>query len=316
MVSRRSRAWIQLAARREQAARLEADRVDPLLHTVHRLLADRQSTATPELADLLHRITILEVDRRRPKLPRLIEPLGDIIDHVYLACTAQQRAIRGEQADGAGAEYRDRAAGLHHRQLGRVPAGDERVRQHREVILARIERLAGHAHTVGVGEWDPQELGLCAPVGAHPSVAVRRAEASRPHAQTCGGVTPGAVEADPAKQVRGNHDPLALLDRPHCLTDLLDHAKRLVADHQSRFGTGAPVEHMQVGATDRARAHAHDHIGWLLDCGILDIVDADTPGGLVDDSFHDSAPLLGCVTSVKSDPSAKGERTPRPLRGL
>ena len=234
---------------------------------------------------MLDRIAVLEVDRRRAELARLIEPLRDAIDDVHLGGASQQRAVGGEQPDRPGAEHGHRAARLDQRQLGRVPAGDERIRQQQEVVLALVARLAREQHAVGVRERDAQELGLGAPIG-HSRVAVRGAAAAGVHAETGCGVPAAAVEAEPAEDVRWNHDAVALLDHADTLAGLLDDPERLVADHEPRLGPGAPVEHVQVAAADRARRQSHDHVGRLLDHGVLHLMDAYPPGVLVDDSLH------------------------------
>jgi hypothetical protein len=164
-------------------ARLEADGVDAALDAVHPLLADRQPASPAQLPDLLDGVANFEVDGRRSDLAGLVEPLRDVVDDVDLARAAQQRAVRGQQPDRARAEDRDGRARLHVRQLGGVPAGDERVGEHHEVVLAIIAGLAGQRHAVGVGERDAQQLRLRPAVVAHAGIAVGRAEAARPDAQ-------------------------------------------------------------------------------------------------------------------------------------
>jgi hypothetical protein len=83
-----------------------------------------------------------------------------------------------------------------------------------------------------------------------------------------------------------NDDAVALLDHADAISNPLDDHERLVTDDETCLGTGAPVEHVQVGSADRARGHLENDVGGILNRRVLDLVDADAPGVLVDDGFH------------------------------
>jgi hypothetical protein len=61
---------------------------------------------------------------------------------------------------------------------------------------------------------------------------------------------------------------------------------RLVADHQTRLCAGPAVVHVKIGAADGTRGEPDDHVGRILDLGILDIVDTDLAGCLIHDGLH------------------------------
>src|SRR5215212_2112169 len=186
-----------------------------------------------------------------------------------------------------------------------MPTRDERVGQEHEVVFELIVRLAGELDAVDVGERYPQEFGLGTAIRTHPDVAIGCPVRARVDRQAGGAATPAAVEAKPAIEVGRHHHPIASLHALYRLSHLFDHTHRLMAQYQSWIGSGSPVVHVQIAATDSARSDPHQDVGWLLYMGVLHLIDGNLLGTLVDDRSHDfiTPPLYASLTQL-FDPSS------------
>jgi hypothetical protein len=107
---------------------------------VRRLVADGVDALVDHpavrLDDLVDRIALREVDRVGVTVVfGQFEPARYLVYDVDFGCALDLRAVGGHQPNRAGAEDRDRLAGLKIRQLGAVPAGREDVREKRERVL-------------------------------------------------------------------------------------------------------------------------------------------------------------------------------------
>jgi len=94
----------------------------------------------------------------------------------YLAASlvpARLTARLGLQADRPGAEDRDGAGRLDLGEFRGVPAGDEGVGEHDEVVFLVVTGLPGHRDAVGVGERGPA-AGRPVPPGSSPCRRSRR----------------------------------------------------------------------------------------------------------------------------------------------
>jgi hypothetical protein len=254
---------------------LKADGVDSALDPIHRLLvAPRRAPAPPAplvFGDLLHRVTDGEVDRRRTELTRFLEPLRHPVDDVDDGRTAQaERAVRGQEANRAGAEDRDAVSWAHAGELDRVVSGRQGVREQDEVVLVLVPRLPRQAETVRIGERDPDELGLRPAVAAHAGVAVRAAGVPGIDRQARPAVPVNAVVAEAAADVRRYDNAVALPHRHDGGSHFFDNAERLVADHHSRLGAHAPLIEVQIRAAQRRRGQPQQHVRWRTQLSVVD----------------------------------------------
>jgi hypothetical protein len=206
-------------------------------------------------------------------------------------------------------------------------AGREDVGEHREVQLVIV--TLGELQGVEVRERHPQVLGLAAGVGAHRHVAVGAAGEPLVDGEAEAGLVRLAVAAEPAGDVEGQDDAVALLQLRDAVTDLLDDAHVLVPEDDPRLGAGAALVHVQVGAADGRRRDLDDHVGRVLDAGVIDLVDRDLVRLLVDDGSHAlgsswleeqqraASPVARQVSvpSARSLPSGRAPSTIRTARG-
>ena len=147
----------------------------------------------------------------------------------------------------------------------------------------------GSFQAVEVGERDPQVLRLPAAVGPHRHVAVRAAREARVDGEAEPGLARKAVLAEPARHVERENHPVAFADARHPGADLFDDPHVLVTEHHAGGGAGAPLVHVQVGAADRGRGHADDHVVGILDPRIGHLFHCDSERLLVHDRFHSSS---------------------------
>jgi propanediol utilization protein len=151
-----------------------------------------------------------------------------------------------------------------------VVAGREDVGEQDEVGLVLVPRRQLEA--VEVGEGHPQVLGLPAPVRAHGDVAVRAAGEAGVDRQAEGGIARLAVLAEPAGHVERHYHPVALAEADHARSNLHDRPEILVPEHDARLGGRAALVHVQIRPADRSRGDLDDHVIWMLDSGVVDVV--------------------------------------------
>src|SRR5690606_15111826 len=120
----------------------------------------------------------------------------------------------------------------------------------------------------------------------HGDISVGAARESGIDGRAVSGESLGAVPAESAGDVEGHDDPVALLERGDPVADLLDDAHVLVTEDDAGFGRGAALVHVQVGAAYRGGGDLHEHIVGMLDGGLVDFLDRDAEGPLVNDGLH------------------------------
>ena len=196
------------------------------------------------------------------------------------------------EADGAVADDDRRAARLHTRRHGRVPAGGHHVGQGQQRRDQVGVRHPGRLDEAALGLVDLGVLRLAAlgeaevvAHGVHPDQAVRA------------GVV-GVAERD--------DDEVAGLERGDGGADLLDDADGLVADGVAGGDVVLAAVRPQVGAADAAGDHLDDRVGVGLDPRVRNVGEADV-AGIVDRGCSHGAILAALV-------GARTHGAPRPPR--
>ena len=184
------------------------------------------------------------------------------------------------QPDRAGADDRDRVAGLHaavqHADLerGRKDVGEE---QHLLVGQLLRDLVDGR-----VGERHARVLGL------EPVDQVAEDPAAAAGAEAVAGLL--AEAAAPARGDARDEHAVAGLERRDRVADLEDRADGLVAEDRPGLDLGhVALEDVQVGPADRGRVDADDRVRRLLEAGIRDSSQERCAGTVVDQSFHGSS---------------------------
>jgi hypothetical protein len=175
-----------------------------------------------QLADLLDRVSLADVDRDKAQLGGFVQALINQVDRVHLAGAPEQRAVGGQQADRARAEHDDGVSRPDTRQLGGVPSRHPRVSNEDEIVLMLVTGGTGQHHAVRIRERNPHQLRLRTAERAHARHRVRAAHMPRMYPQARGAVAARAVEAHAAVDVRGQHDTVTALHAVHGPADVLD----------------------------------------------------------------------------------------------
>ena len=195
----------------------------------------------------LHGVDLGVVDGDRSDLLGQREPVGVAIDHHHLRGALDRRGQGGHQSHGAGPGDHDAVARDHAGHLGGVVAGGEDVGEH-DVVVLLVLRVFTQAQRVVVAEGHPEQFCLPAAVRAHFGEAVGRTGGRRVRLRRQAVVREPAlaVLAEPARDVEGQHDPVAHLDLLYSLADLHHLSHVLVAERPALLEGGPPLVHVQV----------------------------------------------------------------------
>src|SRR6266516_236696 len=184
-----------------------------------------------------------------------------------------------------------------------------------EQMLVAFHRRGNHYQsTVGVG--NANGFGLAAIIGTAPALSM--------HAGAWQAFTTelaGAIR----DQERGDH-AIPFFEGAHLRSYLLDHPHPLVSHAISRLTVIDATIRPQIRATNPRMRNAGNHIGWGLDDGIGDLVDAHISGSMINgcshvfllfkSAFHREATLSHAAPqhdACAPPPRAAG-RSPRPAR--
>ncbi|OEI68888.1 hypothetical protein Cus16_1377 [Curtobacterium sp. ER1/6] len=258
------------------AVRLHADRVD-----------DTVRAAPVGQVDQLRHHVVVEVEHLDAVLRA--EVATDLLRVDGEHAVAQVLAdARGELADRAEAEHRERAALGDLGVLHGLPRGRDDVAHEEPLVVSTgVGHLDGavvgvrHAQVLGLAAGDlavhlrvPEERGTGA-VLLHLGGLALRLEAVLAH------------PAVPARDVERDDDAVADLEVRDGRADLLDDAHRLVAEDVALVDVRAedPVQ-VQVGAADRRGGDPHDRVGRLLDGRVGDGLDGHLLGALPGQCAH------------------------------
>jgi len=197
--------------------------------------------------------------------------------------------VRGQQADGAGAEDGDGVAGSGAGHGGSVVAGREDIREQREVAL-EVRSRRQHEQ-VEVGERHPQVVRLTAVIRPHLCVAVRGAvhAVDRIGPQAERGPAAHAVAAGAAGDVERHGHPVARPDPGDAGAGVHDDAHVLVAEYLAFLDRRPALVHVQVGPADVGRRDPHDRVVRIRDHGLGYLVDGHPVWPAVDDCLHGAA---------------------------
>ena len=264
-----------------------------------------------QLADRVDRVLLAEVDRLSARAARQREPVCVLVDDDHAARAEQVGADDREDADRPGAEDDHGVAVGDLRQLGAEVARREDVRDQDRLLVGH---LLGQPNQRRVRVRDPRLLGLQAVERAG---LLRAAEERRPGlravrvgAVALGVVTRAAVRAGAAADRRADHHALARLEVAHLRAERLDDADALVAEDRPRLhARHRAADEVQVGAADRARRQADDGVLGVLDLRLGDVVDANVPDPVENDSFHPVAlPRPGAARGPRVSFGTRGTR--------
>jgi len=114
----------------------------------------------------------------------------------------------------------DRHINAHMSQFGRVIARREGIGEQDEVVFQLIARFSRQAQAVRIGKGNAHKLGLRPSIVAHTGIAIRRACRARVGHQAGRAVTPHAVVAEAAADMRWHNDAIPFFDRGHSGTHL------------------------------------------------------------------------------------------------
>ena len=229
-----------------------------------------------------------------PWCARLREPSLREVDRDDPLRAGEPAADHGAEADEAAAEDDARRAGLDPRRVergadpGREPAGERGAAVERRLGADLRERDLGHHGVLGErrGAHEvPQRLAVARePRGAVGEVAEALLVADRDAAV---GAVAEAVDALPALGGEERDHVVAGRDERDAVTDALDDAGTLVAEHAGRVagrvGAGGGVE---VGVADAAGGEPDEHLARLR-LGEIDLLDDERAAELLEDCGAD-----------------------------
>lgn len=248
------------------------------------------------------------------KVPRLRQPVLQVVDHDDAAGTHEPGRRRRVQPYRAGAEYRDRVAlGDVSELCAEVPGGQGVGTQQRVLVVhpLRYQRRAD------VGERHPHKFGLAAvvaPAGVRVPVDAADGRGVRVHVVAVRVETTGAEVARTAEDVERHHHPITGFELLHRRSDLFDCPDELVAEGHANPGVRHhPVVEVEVGAADRSHRDPDDGVVGMFDRRLVFLFDAYLVRAAVDHRAH--APSSVVVTAALT-PFRLRETPPTPVAGL
>nr|GEX61898.1 hypothetical protein [Tanacetum cinerariifolium] len=244
----------------------------------HAFTATVSALAIGEVEDLIDRFLLQRVDRRGAHLRCQLQTIWMIVDNEDLGSAFDHRRMRSHQADRPRAVDRDAFTRQQARQLGRVPAGREDVREH-HIIFFPLHRVLGEHQAIEVSVRHAQQLCLATLIGPHVGKTVGCAGTAGVRGQAETGQAFLAVLAKSAADVERQAHAVADLDAVDTGTDFDDFAHVFVAEYTAFFHGGAAFIHVQIGAADVGGGHPNqrvvgnrDGLVWEGAAGYADIV--------------------------------------------
>src|SRR5258708_9142537 len=108
------------------------------------------------------------------------------------------------------------------------------------------------------------EFRLPALIRPHPRISVSGVGFFRIHRETGLRMTAMTIEAKAAGNIERQHDPIALLDTLHRVSNFVDYAHDFVANNRSLIEGRTAVVHVEIAATYPTCCDPEHSIGWTL----------------------------------------------------
>src|SRR6266702_3146155 len=242
-------------------------------------LQDRFGPPMRLLKHFLHGLLISgRDDIGGPTCLRQFQPLLPVSDEKDTSGPQTFGGQDSTESDGSIANHYDRAACLDPCGDGSMIACRHDIGEGKdgfEQLLVAFHRGRKHYQgTVGVG--DANGLALAAIMGTAPARSMYAGAW-----QTCTTELAGAIR----DQERGDH-AIPLFDGAHLRPDLLDHPHPLVSHAISRLTLIDATIGPQIRATNTRMRNTGNHIGWGLNDGIGDLVDAHISRSMINGCSH------------------------------